>query len=397
MVPFVRKSRALVALLVAVLVVGAVPAVVRAEVRTSDLVDELMEVSRAEARLGEQLEGIATRRAQLEGERALLEAGLAEAEAALAVADGALADAGADARRVARRLARTIADLDHARGVLQSQAISAFKAGGSARLLDQLLRADDLLSLGAVKVQTDAVLAYQDDVIDEVIRLRLEVERLDVAAKVAEAAAAAAREVADRHREALEADRARVVVLGAEADRAAVDHMHLLADVQERKRAYQLELATVAASSSSITQLLAATQAGQTVVPAERGLLVMPTPAACMSSSFGPRVHPIFGDPRMHTGVDFAAPSGTPIVAAAGGVVVMSGDIGGYGQTIVVDHGNGLSTLYAHQSRLVAGTGQAVGPGDVLGLVGSTGASTGPHLHPEVRVLGIPVDPVNYL
>jgi murein DD-endopeptidase MepM/ murein hydrolase activator NlpD len=99
---------------------------------------------------------------------------------------------------------------------------------------------------------------------------------------------------------------------------------------------------------------------------------------------------------RMHEGIDIAAPSGTPIRAAAAGTVIYAGWMGGYGNLVIIDHGNGLATAYGHQSAIYVGGG-SVSQGTVIGAVGSTGNSTGPHLHFEVRVNGSPVDPMGYL
>ena len=98
----------------------------------------------------------------------------------------------------------------------------------------------------------------------------------------------------------------------------------------------------------------------------------------------------------MHTGIDIDADTGDPIVAAAGGKVIYAGYRGGYGNTIIIDHGGGMATLYAHQSQLAASTGQEVRLGDLIGYVGSTGLSTGPHLHFEVRINGAHRDPAPY-
>ena len=100
---------------------------------------------------------------------------------------------------------------------------------------------------------------------------------------------------------------------------------------------------------------------------------------------------------RMHEGIDIAAPTGTPIVAAAGGVVIYSGWMSGYGNLVVVDHGGGVATAYAHMSSIAAGNGQQVGQGQLLGYVGCTGHCYGSHLHFEVRVNGQAVDPLRYL
>lgn len=119
--------------------------------------------------------------------------------------------------------------------------------------------------------------------------------------------------------------------------------------------------------------------------------------AARVTSEFGWRIHPIYGTKRLHAGIDLGAGSGTPIGAAAGGTVIFAGVQGGYGNTVVISHGNGISTLYAHQSKIGVSNGAQVSAGDVIGYVGSTGASTGPHLHLEVRVNGSAVNPRGYL
>ena len=100
---------------------------------------------------------------------------------------------------------------------------------------------------------------------------------------------------------------------------------------------------------------------------------------------------------RMHEGIDIAVPTGTPVVASAGGVVIVAGWMGGYGNLVVIDHGNGLATAYGHNSGFAVGAGQSVGQGQVIAYAGSTGNSTGPHVHFEVRVNGSPVDPLGYL
>lgn len=115
------------------------------------------------------------------------------------------------------------------------------------------------------------------------------------------------------------------------------------------------------------------------------------------SSSFGARRDPIHGHERHHAGMDIAAPSGTPIRAALSGTVVSSGRRGGYGNTVVVEHSDGTQALYAHCSRLDVEAGQHIRAGQTIAAVGSTGRSTGPHLHFELRVDGEAVDPESRL
>lgn len=123
----------------------------------------------------------------------------------------------------------------------------------------------------------------------------------------------------------------------------------------------------------------------------------IPVRYAAVSSNFGPRIHPLIGTLRFHAGIDLPAPSGTPVHATATGMVTYAGWLGGYGLCVIVDHGGGYTTLFGHLSAAHAALGALVHSGQVLGRVGSTGQSTGPHLHYEVRRDAVPVDPRRYL
>lgn len=124
---------------------------------------------------------------------------------------------------------------------------------------------------------------------------------------------------------------------------------------------------------------------------------ILPT-LGWLSSPFSKaRMHPVYNRPMPHEGADFAAPKGTPIYATARGRVIRAGWEVGYGLTVVIDHGYGYTTLYGHASKLLVQRGQMVSRGDVIAQVGSTGVTTAPNLHYEVRVNGKPVNPVNYI
>jgi murein DD-endopeptidase MepM/ murein hydrolase activator NlpD len=123
----------------------------------------------------------------------------------------------------------------------------------------------------------------------------------------------------------------------------------------------------------------------------------MPLEGAALTSGFGMRTHPVLGGRRQHHGIDLAAPTGTPVYATADGVVGRADWYSSYGLYISINHGGAMETRYAHLSRLAVAAGDNVKKGDLIGYVGSTGRSTGPHLHYEVRVEGIAVNPIPYM
>jgi murein DD-endopeptidase MepM/ murein hydrolase activator NlpD len=162
-----------------------------------------------------------------------------------------------------------------------------------------------------------------------------------------------------------------------------------LASLSARERADAEEIDALQAVSAELAARIRAAQANSTVRRGS-GALIWPVNAP-ITSPFGMR----WG--RMHEGIDLGAAYGTPIAAAASGTVIYAGWMEGYGNLTVIDHGGGLSTAYGHQSHIAVSIGEQVAQGQIIGNVGSTGHSTGPHLHFEVRVNGAPVDPLGYL
>ena len=124
---------------------------------------------------------------------------------------------------------------------------------------------------------------------------------------------------------------------------------------------------------------------------------VQPVEGTHLTSEFGMRWHPVLGGRRAHKGVDLAGPVGTPVHATADGIVGRADWFSGYGLYIQLEHGGALETRYGHMSRLNVEAGQLVHKGDVIGYIGSTGRTTGPHLHYEVRVAGLAVNPIPYM
>ena len=166
-----------------------------------------------------------------------------------------------------------------------------------------------------------------------------------------------------------------------------------LATSRDTREEYLEEVNALAAQSAALAAAIRDAQAGAgstgTGTPSASGF-IWPVNGPVVSG-YGMR----WG--RLHEGIDISASSGTPIWAAASGTVIHAGWLGGYGNLVVVDHGDGLATAYAHASAILVGVGQQVSQGETLSLVGSTGNSSGPHLHFEVRVNGVAVDPLLYL
>ena len=169
----------------------------------------------------------------------------------------------------------------------------------------------------------------------------------------------------------------------------------LLTELDLELAEFEHELDGLETEQVRIKRKIAEEQAKK-VAPISAAGFFRPVPGV-VTSTFGPRQHPILGYFRMHTGVDMSSGYGQPIRASKDGVVILAGTWGGYGRTVVIDHGGGLSTLYAHQSVLSVAYGETVSAGQVIGKVGTSGLATGAHLHFEVRRGGEPVNRAPYL
>lgn len=173
----------------------------------------------------------------------------------------------------------------------------------------------------------------------------------------------------------------------------------LMRDLERQQKYYEQQEDELLQQSKQLESIIQELQR-KSKLKYSGGKLLWPVPSSDLSditSPFGWRTHPILKVRKYHTGIDIAANTGADILAAADGQVIFSGYYGGYGYAVIIDHGDGISTLYAHCSALLVKEGDTVKRGQVIAKVGSTGLSTGPHLHFEVRKNGEPVDPMDWL
>ena len=193
----------------------------------------------------------------------------------------------------------------------------------------------------------------------------------------------------------LESERAELEAQIEEATQLIVD---LEAQLETDRAAYEEQLAKEEALESEIQNMIAELERQEAANSiTSTGTYIWPLPGYSPGSAYGGRIHPIWGDMRFHAGEDIGAPTGTPILAADSGIATVIPDNGnGYGNYIMINHGGGRVTLYAHMSGFAVSNGASVTQGQTIGYVGSTGNSTGPHLHFEVRVNGATTDPKSY-
>ncbi|MGI8795379.1 MAG: murein hydrolase activator EnvC family protein [Acidimicrobiia bacterium] len=352
------------------------------------------EVSQEELALLVEVEDVRARRSVLDARSRDLEAQIEDAAARAQRAEVEVARIDAELTPFVQEIARLEVEIADSRQNFDDAAAALYRDAGSTNILSLLAYADDPRSLVAGDRYLHQVSFDAEEEADRIDELKDDVdaarEQLEAQRRLAdEARAAAEQERADVQRLRDEAEPARAA---AEAEQAREEQ--LLGEITARKAEFEQELAALRAEQAALAQLVS--RGGGAPPTSGNGRFIWPCDGP-VTSGFGNRTHPITGDQRMHTGVDMGCANGAPIAAAGDGVVVEAGWRGGYGNAVLVDHGDGLATLYAHQSSLAVSPGQSVGRGDVVGYVGSTGMSTGPHLHWEVWVNGNPVDPRGYV
>lgn len=211
------------------------------------------------------------------------------------------------------------------------------------------------------------------------------------------------RNIIDKKNTELRAQRASVQASKSHLEKKEMDLAKATRSKENLMRGLEKDLKTAEIEHDNLNKLAKSIESEivkrqRVTTPYSGGVMGWPVPGHTrVSSPFGNRIHPIFNTNKFHSGIDIPAPTGTNVVAASDGTVIYSGTLGGYGKTIMVDHGGGVVTLYGHNSSLTVGEGARVSRGSSIARVGSTGYSTGPHVHFEVRKNGSYVDPISWL
>ena len=346
-----------------------------------------------------------SRRKVLDAKVAAFDGQIAAVQRQLDAAASKLSAVESQQRVVEARLVESKHNLDMAKDELGRQAIAAYTGQSEAAgYASMLLGAASIGDLASKRSYMRAVVGSQSDAIATTEHLRDEVADLGKQVAASRSEAEVQRDLIVNQRASLQTSRDAQAAARADVQGEINQTDKLRAEVVARKAEFESQLENLQAESASIAAALkaraaadAAARAGGAAPAKAPGRLLMPVPGAPITSPFGYRIHPIYGTARLHTGIDYGADSGTPIRAAADGVVVSAGWYGGYGNATIIDHGGGIATLYGHQSSMGVSAGQKVTQGQTIGRVGCTGDCTGPHVHFEVRVNGDPVDPTPYL
>ncbi len=388
-----RRRVALVAALVALFTTaGAVPGAAQQTDKQRQLAEDIQETSKAAQQARTAALAFQTERARLEATVTDLAGQVAAAQATLAAAQAQVERLAFESLVLSTQIDKTERKLANAEADTKASAVLLYKRPesasssvtnliGSTEGSGSIVEARQYLKHVSEKRRNDLARAQR-------LRKTLAVQRNELDAQQQQADDAAAK--AEATKAQLEALFAQQQQARDAAARAQVDSEQSAATYTALQISLEAEKAKV---DADIRALLASVGDGPRM---GNGEIARPAGGG-ISSGFGYRTDPVNGTRAFHAGVDFALSCGTPVKAHAAGTVISAGWQGGYGNATIINHGGGMATLYGHQQSITAGAGQVVSAGEVIGYVGSTGKSTGCHLHFEVRINGNPVDPRGYL
>lgn len=290
-----------------------------------------------------------------------------------------------------KRLKRTESSIDKNKGILRELVRYQYKHGRT-KIIEALIASEEISEF-------TSTLKCIEEVVGGHIKLIEDLKRdIDALTEFKNEIELQRRNMEQRERE-LAGILAEIERNAAEMSKTIGSRERLLYDIQNEKELYEKALKEEEEASRELERIIKEIQnkaRKDGFTPGWRGDLIWPLKGR-ISSKYGWRTHPIFKTRKFHSGIDIAVPTGTKVKAAADGIVILIGWVTGYGKTVVIDHGDGYSTLYGHNSELSVTIGTIVFQGDLICLSGNTGNSTGPHLHFEVRRDGKPIDPMPLL
>lgn len=344
----------------------------RAELETIEIQKQVKEKQMEKARKKEQ--SAAEKLAVIEGQLAKVNAELKTAtdnlNAVQAQIDECLLEIAASEKRLTASMK------------IYGQRLRDIFKNGQMNYLDVLIGATDFNDFSSRMDLLQRIVKKDLEVLDQINREKLNIIARQVELEKAKVSVVAVKKIAD--------EKKKEVSNLEKAQRSIYEQA-----IDERNRV-QREMDELEETSQYIAQMIRRLEGGGSS-GVGTGAMQWPYVGGTITSYYGWRVHPIFGTSKYHSGMDIAADYGDHVMAADAGTVIYSGWMSGYGYTIILDHGGGLTTLYAHNQSLAVSEGTAVFRGQTVAFVGSTGYSTGPHVHFEVRVNGELADPLNYL
>ncbi len=364
-----------------VLVFTAYPVVLAA----SELDQKLQELDKIEQQIQDKRNRLQSSQKQEKAalsELKKLEADLEKAENELAVLKSKLSSTASSVQAAASELKAAEANLAKRQDYL-GRRVRAIYENGVVGLLDVLLAANDFSDFVNRYSFLQDIVRQDVQILDQVQaeKAAIAAKKLELEVKQAELTRITKQTTAKRNT----------------VENRANEREKLITTLNKEQAAYEAALDELEKSSLEIEKTIQALQSkengGSKPVA---GTMLWPV-SGRITSPYGNRFHPVLKKWKLHTGVDLAAATGTPIKAVASGKVIVSATLSGYGKTIIIDHGGGISTLYGHNSALLFSVGKTVAKGEVIAKAGSTGLSTGPHCHFEVRSNGSPVDPMKWL
>ena len=402
-----RAGITFVVLLLAALL-AALPASADPRSKLEKLQDKQEKLDQVQEELSGDREDILTRiqradelRAEVEDEVRTLDSKLADLDARITVVKAQLTRAQARVALLTEDLQDVLKDLGARTDSYSARAVATYMAGPTA-YVEGILASEDFSDLVSKYEYYEAALDADSELVAEIQVLRddTEIRRELIIEKQAEINLAKAK--LETHRTEVAAIRAEQAVVLAQREEVLNEKEAILDEIESDQARYNALEDQLEADQREVEAILAAqaSQAPSSVAAAPPstggGQFAFPA-SGPITSGYGYRTHPIFGDQRLHTGIDIGAAYGSPVIAAEDGVVTYAGVMSGYGNVIVVDHGGGIATTYNHLDSFSVGSGQSVSRGSQVGAIGCSGYCTGPHLHFEVRVNGSPVDPMPYL